>query len=154
VEIKYSFRISAYNVKKVLVWSDEFNIDGKYSTKNWKPNIGNGVNGWGNSEEQYYTDSNALISNGTLIIEARKEHMHSYNYTSARLVSAEQFRYGIFEARIKMNKGTGTWYAFWLLSSKVPLKWPNDGNCFSSLIIEKCNSADQRSLSCLNKWLH
>ena len=63
-----------------------------------------------------------------LIIEARKEKFNFSQYTSSRLVSAEKFKYGIFEARIKFPKGIGTWPAFWLLSAKQPFVWPDYGS--------------------------
>jgi len=112
---------------RVLSWSDEFNVNGAYNTNNWNAQIGNGVNGWGNNELEYYTNSNAFVRNGMLTIEARKESINSFKYTSSRLVSKKAFKYGIFEARIKLPKGAGSWPAFWLLSSKTPLNWPADG---------------------------
>ena len=102
-------------------------MNGNINANNWKALIGNGVNGWGNNELEYYTNSNAFIANGMLTIEARKESVGSFKYTSSRLVSTQAFKYGIFEARIKLPKGVGTWPALWLLSSKTPLNWPADG---------------------------
>ena len=67
--------------------------------------IGNGEGGWGNNELEYYTSSNAFVNNKSLIIEARKESVDAFNYTSSRLVSVKSFQYGIFEARIKLPKG-------------------------------------------------
>ena len=115
---------------RVLFWSEDFNVNGNVSTNNWKLEIGNGVDGWGNNELQYYTNSNAFVKNDTLTIEARKENIGSFKYTSSRLVSTKAFKYGIFEARIKLPKGAGSWPAFWLLSSKKPLNWPADGNSY------------------------
>jgi beta-glucanase (GH16 family) len=112
---------------RVLSWSDEFNVNGAFNASNWNAQIGNGVNGWGNNELEYYTNSNAFVRNNMLTIEARKESINSFKYTSSRLVSKKAFKYGIFEARIKLPKGAGSWPAFWLLSSKTPLNWPADG---------------------------
>ena len=60
----------------VLVWSDEFDVDGAVSSANWTletfpPNNGS----WWNGEKQHYTDrlDNAFVSNGTLKIVAKKE---------------------------------------------------------------------------------
>ena len=109
-----------------LLWSDEFNSN-QVNTSNWKFDLGNGVNGWGNYESQYYTSTNAINQNGNLKIQAKRETINSFKYTSARLVSRTSFKYGVFEARIKLPKGKGLWSAFWLLSDKIPLNWPQDG---------------------------
>ena len=53
-----------------LVWSDEFN--GNYlDTNTWNYEIGTGSWGWGNNEQQYYTDRNIKVSNGTMKITAK-----------------------------------------------------------------------------------
>ena len=54
-----------------LVWSDEFN-GSAISAANWGFDLGGG--GWGNNELQNYTNrsENARISNGMLVIEARR----------------------------------------------------------------------------------
>jgi len=56
-----------------LVWADSFNNSIKL--QNWKFEIGDG--GWGNNELQYYTNraDNALVSNGNLLIIAKKENI-------------------------------------------------------------------------------
>ena len=53
-----------------LVWSDEFDA---ISADNWTFQLGNGVNGWGNNEAQFYKEENATIVDGNLVIEAREE---------------------------------------------------------------------------------
>src|SRR5262249_48690617 len=67
-----------------LVWSDEFN-GSSISTANWSFETGGG--GWGNNELENYTSrtENARISNGVLIIEARRENFGGSAYTSARM---------------------------------------------------------------------
>src|SRR5512138_1289802 len=66
-----------------LVWSDEFN-GSSVNTSNWTFETGGG--GWGNNELQYYTNgSNATVSGGILTIEARRESMGGYAYTSTRI---------------------------------------------------------------------
>ena len=42
--------------KNNLVMSEEFNVDGAPDSNLWSYNIGTGSNGWGNNEDQYYTD--------------------------------------------------------------------------------------------------
>ncbi|MFL5789095.1 MAG: family 16 glycosylhydrolase [Flavisolibacter sp.] len=112
-----------------LVWSDEFNINGKPDSTKWTYETGG--NGWGNNELEYYTDSigNGRVENGNLVIEARYEKYNGRNYTSARIISKNkaQWTYGKFEIRARIPKGVGTWPAIWLLSSNDPLVWPDNG---------------------------
>jgi len=53
-----------------LVWSDEFNADGKPDSSNWKFEHGFVRN----EEAQWYQEENAYCKNGLLVIEARKEN--------------------------------------------------------------------------------
>ena len=65
--------VQAQKSKRKLVWSDEFEqptLDLNY----WSYKTGDGcpeLCGWGNNECQIYTDSNHLIRNGNLVIQAR-----------------------------------------------------------------------------------
>jgi beta-glucanase (GH16 family) len=116
-----------------LVWWDEFNgsaLDGSV----WTPEIGNGNNGWGNNELEYYTDrtENVRVEGGQLIIEAwqEPEPYEGFNYTSARLKTEgnKAFQYGIIEARIQSPTGSGLWPAFWMLGNDFSsVGWPNSG---------------------------
>ena len=64
-----------------LKWSDEFDsgsLDGgkwSYELGNWKlDNNGNYItNGWGNNEQEFYTDKNTTVKDGILTISARRE---------------------------------------------------------------------------------
>ena len=133
-----SFQKNAYkpsinkqtNIK--LFWSEEFNIDGRPDLNTWSYDIGNGPDGWGNQELEYYTDrkENAYIDNGTLKIKAIKEEYNGRSYTSARLLTKGkfQFKYGRVEVRAKLPAEVGTWPAAWMLGAefgKVP--WPDCG---------------------------
>lgn len=61
-------------------------------------------------------------------IITRNEKIGGQSYTSARLVSKQKFRYGVFEMRARLPGGRGTWPAFWLLSVRKPgWSWPKDG---------------------------
>jgi len=111
-----------------LVWSDEF--DGtELSPDNWV--FETGSHGWGNNELQdYVSDSNVEVSDGTVKITAKKESSGSANYTSARLNSKESFRYGKIEIRAKIpdHKGNGIWPALWMLGSNIgSVGWPACG---------------------------
>lgn len=112
-----------------LVWSDEFNGT-SVDTSKWSFDIGTGVNGWGNSELQYYRSENATVSGGFLTIQAKKESYRGASYTSSRLITKgkHEFRYGRFEARVKLPKGQGIWPAFWTLGADIDsVGWPACG---------------------------
>jgi beta-glucanase (GH16 family) len=114
-----------------LSWSDEFS--GKsINGNNWTFEMGNN-NGWGNRELEYYTDrpQNAFVSQGNLIIEARKEDGGgSINYTSARMITKakQTFKLGRIDIRAKLPKGKGIWPALWMLGSNIDqVSWPACG---------------------------
>jgi len=113
-----------------LVWSDEFDQDGRPNGAKWSYDIGG--HGWGNQELQYYTDrlENARVEKGHLIVEARKEEFQENHYTSARLVTRGKadFTYGRFEVSAKLPTGHGNWPAIWMLGSSVASRpWPACG---------------------------
>lgn len=115
-----------------LVWSDEFDKDGAPDPNKWTHEIGNGSNGWGNQELEYYTNrrENSIVQNGKLKIIAFKESYQGFNYTSARLVSKGKFemKYGKVEFSAKLPEGVGTWPALWMLGSNIStVGWPACG---------------------------
>ena len=118
-----------YKFETTAFWSDEFDKDGAPDPKNWNSEVGAG--GWGNNELQYYTkDNNAVIQDGKLTIEARKESKEGSSYTSTRLISKGKgdFKYGRFEISAKLPTGRGLWPAIWLLSSDNTYgNWPSSG---------------------------
>jgi beta-glucanase (GH16 family) len=113
-----------------LVWSDEFNYKGLPDTTKWTYDVGSS-NGWGNNELEYYTYrklKNERVENGKLIIEARKERVDSFKYTSARLLTRGKtaWQYGKIEVKAKTPKGRGSWPAIWMLAENMK-EWPDDG---------------------------
>ena len=128
-----SFSHQSYLLKKEkyqLVWSDEFNYNGLPDSTKWNYDVGG--DGYGNHELEFYTSKrleNARVENGNLIIEARKEKWENNNYTSARLITKGKgdWKYGRIEVRAKLPDGVGTWPAIWMLGSKTPMEWPDDG---------------------------
>lgn len=128
--------------------------NGSLDSSKWNYSIGNGVNGWGNQEAEYYTASptNVRIENGSLVIqanevghyktktlnengsrviEAQRVNYRGFDYTSARIntLGKESFLFGKIEIDAKMPAGESTWPAIWLLSSNnsyVDLSPPSD----------------------------
>ncbi len=110
----------------MMIWHDEF-TGNELKVKNWAFDIGG--DGWGNNELQYYTgrSENARVEDGLLIIEARAEEYENNNFTSARIKTQglKFWRYGRYEARMKLPSGQGIWPAFWLLGTNVRQDgWP------------------------------
>lgn len=119
-------------VASAIIWSDEFNYTGTPDPNKWGYDIGTGNNGWGNAEQQYYTDrsENAYVSNGTLKITAKAENYNGKSYTSSRLLTKGKFvmQFGKVEFRAKLPKGGGTWPAIWMLGSDIDqVGWPACG---------------------------
>ena len=112
-----------------LVWEEEF--DGAaLDTDSWNIETGNGDNGWGNNESQYYTADNAVVSDGTLKINAIAENTNGFDYSSARITTMDkqEFEYGRVEVRAKLPSAAGTWPAIWMLGSNfAEVGWPNSG---------------------------
>lgn len=113
-----------------LVWSNEFSS--AISASEWNMEIGNGSGGWGNNELEYYTSSpkNSFVSNGNLVIEARKETVSGFNYTSARMTTQgkKTFKFGRVDIRAKLPKGKGIWPALWMLGANIAtVSWPACG---------------------------
>lgn len=114
-----------------MVWSDEFDGDTLDLTR-WGYDLGDGsdrgLDRWGNNEQQWYTDQNTSVSDGTLKITARAESVQDgFPYTSSRITTLGKldFTYGRVEASLKTSAGQGLWSAFWMLSSNSP--YGNDG---------------------------
>jgi len=77
-----------------------------------------------------------VLKAGLLVIEARQEQFEGSYYTSARLRTQglQEFKYGRFEARLKVPEGAGLWPAFWMLGADFSEdaedeanRWPNVG---------------------------
>lgn len=126
-------KIKPEPVKKwTLYWQDEFkgtNGSGANESK-WVHEVGG--EGWGNNEEQYYTQgtNNCYIQDDNLVIEAKKENMNNNKYTSARITTKGKLdlKYGKVEMRAKVPYGQGIWPAFWMLGSDIAeVNWPDCG---------------------------
>ncbi len=111
-----------------LVWFDEFDYTGLPDSTKWSYDTEGNEDGWGNQEAQYYTEAieeNASVSDGILHITALKKSMEGKEFTSARLISKADWKYGKIEVRAKLPDAVGTWPAIWMM----PGDWSfNDGN--------------------------
>ncbi|WP_439131307.1 glycoside hydrolase family 16 protein [Polaribacter sp.] len=110
-----------------LVWEDDFNTNGAPDATKWTYDLGAG--GWGNGEEQTYTNSadNVIVEDGSLKIMAIAD---GASYTSARLKSQGlyEFTYGRVEVRAKLPASQGTWPAIWMLGANFStVGWPEAG---------------------------
>lgn len=122
-----------------LVWSDEFNTDGKLDSTVW-----NYEQGYARNEElQWYQPENAYCHNGHLIIEARREKRKNPLFregsddwrrkrrhiecTSSSVTTSgkKEFMYGRFEIRARIPVGKGAWPAIWTLGKSM--EWPSNG---------------------------
>ncbi len=121
-----------------LVWSDEFDVDGKPSS-DWSYESGFVRN----EELQWYQSQNSKVKDGCLVIVAQKcsyfnphyeagssdwrKNREIIRYTSSSLTTkfSQQFLYGRFEIRAKIPVASGAWPAIWLLGNKW--EWPNCG---------------------------
>jgi len=122
-----------------LVWSDEFNRDGRPDPGKWTYERGFVRN----EELQWYRSDNARCENGLLVIEGRRERKANprydpegrrwsqkrryCEYTSASVTTKglHNWQYGRFEMRGRIDTRAGMWPAFWMLGVKG--RWPANG---------------------------
>ena len=122
-----------------LVWSDEFNNDGRPDSTKWTYDHGFVRN----HELQWYQPENAKCANGLLIIEATKTDVANPNfkegsedwrknrktiqYLSSCMMTKgkNEWQYGRFEMRAKIDISAGLWPAWWTLG--VGKNWPANG---------------------------
>jgi beta-glucanase (GH16 family) len=120
-----------------LVWQDEFTNG---ISADWVFETGTGSGGWGNNELEYYRRENATVSNGQLVITAKREAFGGMQYTSARMKTQgkKSWKFGRIEARIAMPSFQGVWPAFWMLGDNIgSVGWPA---CGELDIMEKINT--------------
>ena len=109
------------------IWCDEFDIPGEPQQEYWKYDIGK--TGWGNSESQNYSDTNAAVKDdGFLHIKVTR---NGDDFTSSRIKTEDKvsFLYARIEASIKIPDLTGgLWPAIWLLGTNfAEIGWPQCG---------------------------
>jgi len=116
-----------------LVWNDEFEYEGLPDSTKWNYDVGG--HGWGNREQQYYTEArleNAFVKDGKLHIKAIKEQYENCRYSSARVLTRGKgdWQYARMEVRAKLPDGIGTWAAIWAMPSDWTFEdgnWPDVG---------------------------
>jgi beta-glucanase (GH16 family) len=116
------------------VWSDEFDGDA-LNLDNWTAMRGTGPEEgfpvqWGNNELQFYRAENAVVRDGQLAIQIKREDFGGMSYTSSRLTTTGKFAfaYGRVEAQMKLPTGTeGLWPALFLLPDGEPSDWRYGG---------------------------
>jgi len=126
-----------------LVWSDEFDVDGRPNPEKWEYEKGFVRN----RELQWYQPENAFVEDGKLIIEGRRERKANPDheagstdwkksrafaeYTSACLITRDRrdWRFGRFEVRAKIDTSPGMWPAIWTVGSRRTdgRRWPACG---------------------------
>lgn len=116
-----------------LIWNDEF--DGtSLNRADWTHEVKGP--GWVNNELQHYVDATyggkpvTEVSEGSLKINCFKAS--DGKICSGRIYAKVNtgWKYGIFEAAIKLPKGKGTWPAFWMMPVNNDFNanpWPKCG---------------------------
>ena len=94
-----------------LVWHDEFEGDHIDQNK-WTVRDG----GW---SPEWHLPANVTVSDSNLIITAKQED-YNIHYTSGLLYTKASWKYGRFEARIKVPYGKTLWPAFWMMPASMP----------------------------------
>lgn len=115
---------------ETLLFEEEFETDGAPDSSLWNLETGNGDNGWGNQELQYYTEDNVIQEDGFLKITAKREAINGFDFSSTRMTTLDKFdfEYGRIEVRAKLPSGGGTWPAIWMLGANFPdVGWPDTG---------------------------
>jgi len=135
-----------------LIWQDEFLGDVLDNSK-WDFQIGNGVNGWGNNELQFYTNNknNYELSEGLLKIVPLYNPSLKQPFTSSKLVTKNKISFkspGIISVRFKVPKGQGLWPAIWMMPvDSLFGGWPRSGEID---LMEARGSNSQQVLSTLH----
>ncbi len=110
-----------------LVWNDEFDRGDRPNEELWWYETGG--SGWGNNELQNYvactqgSEQLATVKDGIFSITAKKIDGTVY---SIRINTQQSWKYGYFEARLRLPSGKGTWPAFWMMPANFTA-WPGDG---------------------------
>ncbi|MDL2255988.1 glycoside hydrolase family 16 protein [Parabacteroides sp. OttesenSCG-928-K15] len=122
-----------------LVWSDEFDQDGKPDPAKWMFEEGFVRN----KEPQWYQADNAYVKDGLLVIEGKRERKLNTNYeegsddwrknqeyaeytsSCVKTMGLHEWLYGRFEVKAKIPAVKGSWPAIWFVGNKPKMgQWP------------------------------
>ena len=95
-----------------LAWSDEFN-GSTLDTAKW--NYRTDTRFW-----SLQRAANVRVSDGSLYLDLRKETFGTTSYTGGGVISKKGFRYGYYEARMKVPPGSGWHSSFWMMKYNRP----------------------------------
>lgn len=90
-----------------LIWADEFN-DGKLDASKW--NFRTDSKMWSTQKPE-----NVSVADGKLRLTLKKEKAKGKEYTGAGVISKQEFKYGFYEARMKVPAGAGWHTSFWMM---------------------------------------
>lgn len=95
-----------------LAWSDEFNA-ATLSTTKW--NYRTDTRFW-----SLQRAANVRLSDGLLYLDLKKETFGTTHYTGGGVISKKVFRYGYYEARMRVPPGAGWHTSFWMMKHNRP----------------------------------
>ncbi len=95
-----------------LAWSDEFN-GSVLDTSKW--NYRTDTRFW-----SLQRAANVRVANGSLYLDLKKETFGTTSYTGGGVISKKLFRYGFYEARMKVPPGSGWHTSFWMMKANRP----------------------------------
>jgi beta-glucanase (GH16 family) len=93
--------------KYSLAWSDEFEAPSLDETQ-W--NYRTDSKHWSTQRPE-----NVEVTGGTLKLHVKKEPAGDKQYTGGGIISKKAFRYGYYEARMKVPPGAGWHTSFWMM---------------------------------------
>ena len=108
---------------KCLIFEDDFDNDTLNNTV-WGYELGEVRN----NELQFYRKENISVENSCLVITAARESYKNHEWTSGSVTTAfnKYFKYGRYEARIKLPNVTGSFPAFWAMGNYYLAKYEED----------------------------
>jgi len=93
-----------------LSWNDEFDYEDSQLDNNWISQ--NGPSGGMVICSRWR--ENAVVANGILELQAKKENRGGQEWTAASIWTKEKFHYGYYECKYKYAGATGTNNSFWM----------------------------------------
>jgi beta-glucanase (GH16 family) len=91
-----------------LVWHDEFDGD-KLNTAEWDYRTDSKM--WSTQKPE-----NVSLKDGKLILAVKKEKAGDKQYTGAGIISKKTFKFGYYEAKLKVPPGAGWHTSFWMMA--------------------------------------